>query len=328
MLISFKIIEWCKLIGEKFGIIGVGPTGGIMASYLANAGHDVILVDIFKSHMDEIKKNGLRITNYLESSTKFPQENLCYSIDDLKNKGIDTLFIAVKASLLKKLLPQIKSVIKPGTIVISLQNGLDTEEKLAEVFGKENTMRIIVNYAGNLISPGIIRMSFFNPPNYLGVLIPTVEEKSKRLAELITLAGIETKFTPEIKKFEWAKCILNTISPVCVITRTTMKQTLEFEETRMLCKEILREGIAVARARGINLDSNFLETGMNYLDKAGNHRVSMEADIDAGKPSEIDFLNGKIVEYGKIEGIPTPYNKILVSLIRACELPSVDQTKI
>ena len=309
----------------KIGILGVGPTGGILAAHLAQAGHNVVLIDIFKSHMDKIKKNGLKITNLKEFMAQFAKKNICYSIDELQNKQVDTLFIAVKASHLEEILPQIKNVIKSNTTLISLQNGFDTEDLIAEYVGKENSMRIVVNYAGNLIDNGIIRMSFFNPPNYLGVLTANAEEKAKKLAEIITTSGLETVFTPDIKKFEWIKCILNAISPVCVTTGMTMKQAMEFQDTRNLCREILREGIEVGRARGINFEPYFLDSCMNYLDKAGHHRVSMQADIEAGNPSEIEFLNGKIVEYGKIEGIPTLYNKIFVSLIRGCEQPSVNR---
>ncbi len=308
----------------KFGIIGVGPTGGILAAYLAKIGHDAVLVDINKSHMDQIKKKGLTITNLKDFKVKFPKENICYSIDELQNKEVNTLFIAVKASHLNEILPEIKNVVKSDTTLISVQNGFDTEELVAEYVGEENTMRIVVNYAGNILEDGVIRMSFFNPPNYLGVISVKAEEKAKKLAEIINSTGLKTIFTPEIKKYEWTKCILNTISPVCVTTRSTMKQTMEFPKTREICREILREGIEVARARGIDFEPDFLDKGMSYLDKAGHHRVSMEADIDAGNPSEIGFLNGKIVEYGELEGIPTPYNKIFVSLIRGCELPPIN----
>lgn len=309
----------------KFGIIGVGPTGGILAAHLAKAGYNIVLVDINRSHMDKIKKKGLTLTNLKTFNVKFPKERICYSIEELENKDVDTIFIAVKASHLNKILPQIKKFVQPNTILISLQNGFDTEELIAEYVGSENAVRIVVNYAGNLIEDGIIRMSFFNPPNYVGVISSDAEEKAKKIAEIINSSGLDTIFTPQIKKYEWTKCILNTISPVCVTTRTTMKQTMEFTETRELCREILREGIEVARARGINFEPDFLDKGMSYLDKAGHHRVSMEADIDAGNPSEIEFLNGKIVEYGKLEGIPTPYNKIFVSLIRGCELPPINR---
>jgi 2-dehydropantoate 2-reductase len=309
----------------KIGIIGIGPTGGILAAYLARAGHNVVLVDVNRNHMDMIKKKGLTLTNLEKFKVKFPKENICYSINELENKEVDTLFIAVKASHLEEILPQIKKMTKPNTTLISTQNGFDTEELIAEYVGVENTIRIVVNYAGNLLEDGIIRMSFFNPPNYLGVITSKAEEKAKKLAEIINSTGLQTVYTPDIKKYEWTKCILNTISPVCVTTHTTMKQTMGFEDTRIICREILREGIEVARARGLNFEPDFLDRCMNYLDKAGHHRVSMEADINAGNPSEIGFLNGKIVEYGEIEGIPTPYNKIFVSLIKGCELPPVNR---
>ena len=308
----------------KFGIIGIGPTGGILAAYLVKNGHEVVLVDINQSHMDKIKKKGLTITNLKDFKVKFPRENICYSISELQNKEVDTIFIAVKASHLEEILPQIKKIVNPNTTLISLQNGFDTEELIAEYVGIENTIRIVVNYAGNIIEDGVIRMSFFNPPNYLGVISPKAEEKAKNLADIINSSGLETVFTQDIKKYEWTKCILNTISPVCVTTRTTMKQTMSLEETRKICREILREGIEVARARGLDFEPDFLDKCMSYLDKAGHHRVSMEADINAGNPSEIRFLNGKIVEYGKIEGIETLYNKIFVSLIKACELPPIN----
>lgn len=307
-----------------FGIVGVGPTGGILAAHLSNSGHDVILIDKVKSHMDEIKRNGLIISNLRDLKAIFPENNICYSIKELKNKKVDYLFISVKASILKDILPQLKEVVRQGTTIISLQNGFDTEELIAEFFGEENTIRVIVNYAGNLELPGIIRMSFFNPPNYIGVLTPAAEDKAKKLAEIITEAGLETLFSHEIKKHEWVKCILNTISPICVTSRRTMKQVMEFADTREFIRKILEEGISVARARGIEFEPEFIESCMGYLDKAGHHKVSMQADIEHGTPTEIEFLNGKVVEYGKMAGIPTPLNKLFVALIRACELPHIN----
>ncbi len=101
-----------------------------------------------------------------------------------------------------------------------------------------------------------------------------------------------------------------------------MKQMMEFNKTRELVEAILREGIEVAKANGIFFESEFLIHGMNYLDKAGHHKTSpMHVDIERGSPTEIDFINGKIVEYGKLKGIPTPYNSTIVSLIRGSELP-------
>jgi 2-dehydropantoate 2-reductase len=306
----------------KFGVLGIGPVGGIMAAHLAKAGHDVTIIDIMQAHMDEIKNNGLSITGLMELNASFPKDNICYGIDELNDKKIDMLIISVKASFLPQILPMLKQVEKPGMTFIALQNGLDNEELIADVFGKENTLRIVVNYAGNLIDNGKIRMSFFNAPNYIGMIDPSAEKKAKELAEIISAAGLETDFTPEIKKYEWEKIILNAgLSPVCALTRRTMKQMMEFKSTRSLTESILREGIEVAAANGIHFKPDFLEFCMKYLDKAGHHRTSMHVDIEKKNPTEIDFINNKIVKYGEAKGIPTPVNSTIVSLIKGSELP-------
>jgi 2-dehydropantoate 2-reductase len=306
----------------RFGIVGVGPVGSIMAAHLAKAGYSVILVDILKAHMDEIKKNGLTITGFKEMNVPFPQKNLCYGIDELSDKNIDILFISVKASVLPQILPLLRQVIKQDMTYVSLQNGLDNEELIAEEFGKENTLRIVVNYAGNLIDNGKVRMSFFNAPNYIGMIDSTAEKKAKKLADILTKSDMETTFTPEIKKYEWEKIILNAaLSPVCALTRRTMKQMMELKDTRNLTEAILREGIKVAEANGFHFKDGFLEFCMNYLDKAGHHRTSMHVDIEKRNPTEIGFINDKIVEYGKAKGISTPINSTIVSLIRGSELP-------
>ena len=306
----------------RFGIVGVGPVGSIMAAHLAKAGHNVTLVDILRAHMDEIKTNGLSIAGFKEMNVPFSRANLCYGIDEMSGKDVDVVFISVKASVLPQILSILKQVAKPGMTFISLQNGLDNEDLIADVFGKENTLRIVVNYAGNLIDNGKVRMSFFNAPNYIGMIDPAAEKKARTLAEVITAADLETAFTSDIKKYEWEKIILNAaLSPVCALTRRTMKQMMEFEDTRGLAEAVLREGIEVAEANGIYFESGFLEHCMGYLDKAGHHRTSMHVDIEKKNPTEIGFINDKIVKYGKAKGIPTPYNSTIVSLIRGSELP-------
>lgn len=293
-----------------------------MGAHLAKAGYDVTLIDVLKAHIDEIKNSGLSITGLKELKVSFSNKNICYGIDELSNKDVNVIFISVKASILPQILLILKNIVKPETTIVSLQNGLDNEDLIAEVFGKENTLRIVVNYAGNLIDNGRVRMSFFNAPNYIGMLDSKAEKKAKSLAKIITEADLETQYTAEIKKYEWEKIILNAaLSPVCALTRRTMKQMMEFNDTRNLAEEILREGIEVAAANGIHFHSDFLKFCMNYLDKAGHHRTSMHVDIEKKNPTEISFINDKIVQYGKAKGIPTPINSTIVSLIRGSELP-------
>jgi 2-dehydropantoate 2-reductase len=306
----------------RFGVVGVGPTGGTMAARLADAGHSVVLVDILKRHMDQVRQHGLSLTGIMELTARFDPEDVCCSVDELRGKkDMDYLFVAVKASVMAAIIPTLAEVLKPGTTVISLQNGMDTEKVLAETFGYESVLRMVVNYAGNLIEKGKIRCSFFNPPNYIGVIDPSKQQDAEELARVLTGAHMDTEFAHDIQKRVWIKVILNCgLSAMCALTRKTMKQMMDFQPTRSLVEDILRESIVVAEAMNVELPEGFLDTCMGYLDKAGHHQTSMHIDIELEQPSEIDFLNGKIVEYGEMCGIETPINSTIVRLIKGTQL--------
>lgn len=303
----------------KIGIIGVGPIGGILAAHLAKNGEDVVAVDILKDHLDEMKKNGLRISGYVDMNVKI--ENVCYSIPELAAFDVDVIFISVKASILENILPQIKKISTPKMKIISFQNGLDTEELIAKYFGAENTLRGVINYAGNFVANGYISMSFFNKPNYIGVISPKNTEFAKQIAQIMSSAALDTEFTTNIKKHVWEKTILNSaLSPVCALTKMTMKEAMDFEETYTLVEEILREGIEVAKTAGYDYGPDFLEHCISYLKKAGLHKPSMLIDIEAKRTTEIDFLNNRIAFYGLRYNILTPYNSTITYLIKALEL--------
>lgn len=306
----------------KFAIIGVGPVGGIFCGHLAKAGHYVVLVDILKSHLDAIRERGLIITGVTEMKVKC--ERIAYDISQLPDfPEVDTIVISTKASVMPSILPQIEKVAKPGTKFISLQNGLDNEDFIAETFGRDNVMRIVVNYAGNRVAEGEIWMSFFNKPNYLGVLTPRAEPLAREIAEMMTEAKLDTEFTSDIKRHEWEKAILNAaLSPICALTRKTMKEMMDFEPTRFLVEETLREGIEVAAADGVTFDEGFFDHCVQYLKKAGYHKTSMHVDIEQGAPTEIDWINGKIVERGLQHGLETPYNTTITVMIKGLERES------
>jgi 2-dehydropantoate 2-reductase len=136
-------------------------------------------------------------------------------------------------------------------------------------------------------------------------------------------AGLETQFTPDIKKYEWEKVILNAaLSAVCALARKPMKDMMDFELTELLVEELLREGIAVAEACGVTFDEGFLKHCVQYLKKAGYHKTSMHQDIERGTPTEIDWLNGKIVERGRALGVKTPYNFAITALVKGLEMKS------
>jgi 2-dehydropantoate 2-reductase len=306
----------------KVAIVGAGPVGGILGAHLAHAGHYVVLCDIQKPHLDAIKEKGLSISGFLEMTARC--DRLAYSISELANfPTIDTIVVSTKASILPRIVPELKEIAQRGTRFVSCQNGLDNEEYLAETFGPDHVLRIVVNYAGSQMGDGHIAMSFFNPPNYIGPMTAKSESVARQLAEMMTAAGLETQATTSIKKYEWEKVILNAaLSALCALARKPMKDMMDFEPTELLVEELMREGIAVAETSGVTFDEGFLEHGIGYLKNAGYHRTSMHQDILRKIPTEIDWLNGKIVERGLAHGVKTPYNFTITALIKGLEIKS------
>jgi 2-dehydropantoate 2-reductase len=140
---------------------------------------------------------------------------------------------------------------------------------------------------------------------------------------MMTEAGLVTEFTTDIKRYEWEKVILNAaLSPVCALTRKLMKDMMDFEVTEGLVEELLREGIRVAEAAGVTFDEGFFEHCVQYLRKAGYHKTSMHVDVERGSPTEIGWINGKIVEQGRALGIETPYNSTITALVKGVEMKS------
>jgi 2-dehydropantoate 2-reductase len=311
------------MTGEpKIAIIGAGPVGGILGAHLVCAGHYVVLCDILKDHLNEIGERGLRITGVTEMTARC--ERLAYGVSELSNfPAVDTIIISTKASIMPRLVPEIVQVARPGTRFISCQNGLGNEEFLAETFGPDNVLRIVVNYGGSQMGDGHLWMSFFNPPNYIGALTAKGEPLACQMAEMMTAAGFKTQFTTEIKKYVWEKAILNSaLNPVCALTRKPMKDMMDLEATELLAEELLREGIEVAKADGVTFDEGFWERSIQYLKNTGYHRTSMHQDILRRAPTEIDWLNSRIVERARALGIETPYNFAVTALVKGVEMKS------
>ncbi len=306
----------------KIAIIGVGPVGGVLLAHLAHAGHWVVPCDIQTPHLDAIREEGLSVTGVVELHAKC--ERIAVGVSELSNfPEVDTIVIATKASVLPTLVPQIAAIARPEMRFISCQNGLDIEEYLAETFGPDQVLRLIINYGGSQMGDGIVHMSFFNPPNYIGAMTPKGEALAGTLARMLTNSGLETQLTTEIKRYEWEKVILNAaLNPICALTRKPMKDMMDLEQTEQLAAEVLREGIAVANAAGIAFDDDFLENGLQYLRKAGYHRTSMHQDVLRQIPTEIHWISGKIVEWGRAYHVATPYNFAIAALIQGLEMES------
>jgi len=302
----------------KVAIIGAGPIGSILGAYLLRTRYKVLFVDILKGRLETIKKTGLIISGV--ANFHIPVSLVSTHIREIKKFNPDYIFIAVKTSTLSSIMRPVKSAFSKNTVVICFQNGLDVEDEISDVLGKNRVLRAVVNYAGNILNEGQIIMSFFNAPNYIGAMTADSNQHAEKVARILTETGLTTKFVTDIRKFTWEKAILNAaMAPVCALTRLTMKDAMEFKGTNELIKELLKESIEVAKANGYDFGKKFFNEALEYLQKAGPHKASMLTDIESKRTTEIAFLNQKLADYGRAKNIPTPYNDTLSGLIKGME---------
>jgi 2-dehydropantoate 2-reductase len=204
--------------------------------------------------------------------------------------------------------------------VVSWQNGIDTELEIAKALGKKPVMRGVVNWGCGLKSPCRVEMGFHHPPHFIQELAPESAHAAVEIARVLTECGLPTQHTDKIVSMVWRKSVLNScMNPVCAVTGMTMSQAMNDPIIFGLVDSLVKECIRVARSNDIFLGHDFYPHGIEYMKTAGHHKPSMLMDIEAGRRTEIDFMNGKFVEYGKQAGIETPYNATLLSLVKGLE---------
>lgn len=305
----------------RVGVIGMGPIGSALTAHLIDAGAFVVPCDIDREKIDLIKKEGIRLENIIQREVSV--EEACYSVHELKEYDLDLVAVSVKTPSLKKVVSIISEIASDKTYVICAQNGLDNEQEVAKVLGDDRTLRMAVNFAGGMSSPNTVNVMFFNPPNYVSALTKKGDAMANRIVKMLNSVDLKTEISADFRGHAWEKAILNSaLSPVCAITKLTMKDVMDSPDGLALVKAIIDESLLVAEAEGINLKKDFREFSINYLKGAGYHRPSMLVDLDNGLLTEIDYLNGRIAEYGRKHDLPTPVNRTITGLVHMMEQSS------
>jgi 2-dehydropantoate 2-reductase len=163
-------------------------------------------------------------------------------------------------------------------------------------------------------------MGFHHPPHFIQALDPAGDPAALGIAEALSRSGLETRRTDQIVSMVWRKSIMNaSMNPVCATTGMTMSQAMNDPIVFQTINSLVKESIRVARENEISLGWDYYPYCMGYLKNAGDHKPSMLMDIEARRRTEIDFMNGKIVEYGERCGFATPLNATLRALVKGLE---------
>lgn len=302
----------------RIGVIGMGPVGSILAAHLIDAGAFVVPCDIDHQRIDSIKRAGILLQHTIQMEVEVSEA--CYTARELEGFDLNLVAIAVKTPDLERVVEQLPESILDTAFVVCAQNGLDNELEVARVLGVDRILRMVVNYAGSITDPPAVHVSFFNPPNYVAAMTPQGKPVAAKLAGVLNSSGLKTEVPDHIRDHIWKKVILNAaLAPLCTIACKTMKEVVDSHHGFELVEAIIDESIHVAEAEGIALGKDFRSFCIQYLQGGGHHRPSMLVDLENGRQTEIDHMNGKIAEYGRKHGLPTPINWSVTSLVHMLE---------
>ena len=296
----------------KIIILGAGAIGSLYGAKLSKF-NEVTLVARQK-HVDKINKDGLKITGEENNTYKLKAVPSINAIDD------STLIIlTTKVHDSKNAIEPIKDLVKKDTIILCLQNGLNSEDIVKEIVGdKCLVIRGITAVGATFLEPGIVQ---FNNLSYTKIEKSPI---SKDLADNFNKCGLKANVSENIKEDIWKKLIVNCVlNPVSAILRIDNGATAD-EKLNPLKTLIFDECLKVASKEGIDVDIDSIET-INKAIKGSRNLSSMHQDIIKGKKTEIDYLNGAVVDLGKKYGIKCPVNDALIMIIK--EMENINKAK-
>jgi len=299
----------------KICIIGCGAVGSLFAAHLARAGEaEVWAYDVWNEHIDAIRKHGLRLSGAAEFTA---QMNATSNPQELPR--CDYGIVATKAIHTASAVAQTAHIFDQNSAVCSVQNGVGNEEIIAERV--KLVIRGTTFPAGHPIAPGHIGYDI-KGDTWIGPFEPTNTpmQKVEELAGLITRSGMNTIALKDARGAQWTKLIFNAATnPVGALTSLHHGAATRFEPTSRLFNDLITEGETVVAKLKITLHGDPRELVKKGANAPGKHRASMLQDVLARRQTEVDFMNGAIVQWGEKTGVPTPLNKALWELIKGLE---------
>jgi len=296
-------------------IVGAGALGGFYGGLMARAGEEVSFLARGKT-AEALRTRGLTVRSKLAGDFTIPVTVLD---DPAGAEPPDLIFFAVKAYDLEDAAERIRPLVGPETLVLSVQNGVDAEERLARIIGPDGIASGAVYVSATVEEPGVIAqvggpgLVQFGP--YAGVPM-------SRLAELKALfdrIGVANELHEDMRRPLWEKFMaICAMSGVSALTRLTLRQIFDCPESRALYRDVMAEVTAVARARGVDLPESAADRMMENLERmpALPERGSLAYDLMAGRRLELETLNGTVVRLGRESGVDTPCNRVIYAALK------------
>jgi 2-dehydropantoate 2-reductase len=299
----------------KIAVVGAGAMGSVYAGILGDAGNEVWAVDVWAEHVEAIRRDGLRV----EGASGGRTVRIGATTDPAEVGVCDLVVIATKAMNVEAAAASAEPLVGPDTTVLPIQNGLGSADRVAAVLGDE---RVAIGVAGgfgaSIVAPGHAHHEGWELVR-LGERRGPATPRIQRIAEAWEDAGFRVQVYDDVEQLVWEKLIFNVcFSGTCSVLERTIGEVLADPAAWQVASSCAREAYDVARARGIAIS---FDDPVAYVrafgEKIAGSRPSMLQDVLAGRPCEIDVINGAIPPAAREVGLAAPVNETVAGLVRA-----------
>ena len=293
----------------KVAVMGAGAVGCYYGGMLARAGHDVVLI-ARPQHVQAIENAGLR----LQTQSFDEQVQLLASVDASAVRGADLVLFCVKSSDTESAGRLMQPFLQTDTLVLCLQNGVDNADRLRAVLPSHTVSAAVVYVATEMAGPGHVKH------NGRGDLVIEPSASSDAAADTLIAAGVPTVVSSNVRGALWAKLILNcAYNAVSAIAQLPYGKTFAGAGVQDVMRDVVAECLAVATADGVQVAGDVHQAVAKLAGSMPSQLSSTAQDLARGKPTEIDYLNGFIVQRGEVLGVATPANRVLWALVKLLE---------
>jgi len=300
----------------KFAVMGAGAVGCYYGGMLARAGHDVVLI-ARQQHVLAVARVGLR----LQTQTFDGQIHLQASSDASAVQGADVVLFCVKSSDTEAAGSLMLPYLRDDALVMCLQNGVDNADRLRAVLPPHTVSAAVVYVATEMAGPGHVRH------HGRGDLVVEPSAIETGAVQALVAAGVPTEVSSNVRGALWAKLVLNcAYNAVSAIAQLSYGKTVAGVGVLDVMRDVVAECMAVAKADGVHVAGDVHAAVANLAGSMPTQLSSTAQDLARGKPTEIDYLNGFIVQRGEALGIATPDNRVLWALVKLLEAKSLKTT--
>ena len=302
----------------RIAVFGTGGVGGYFGGKLAQAEQEVVFI-ARGDHLKALLANGLRVDSVKGDFIVNPVQ----AVDDPDHVGVvDVIILGVKTWQVNEAAEAMRPMVGPETIVLPLQNGVETPNQLVAILGKSHVIGGICGLVTFIAGPGHIRHVGIEPFIRLGELDNQRSERIQRLQETLVGAEVSAEIPPDIYVALWQK-FLNVVTwgSLGAVSRAPVGILRELPATRELIKQGMHEISAVALAWGIDLPEGIVDKAMAVIDNApAGGTASLQRDIIAGKPSELEAWTGAVVRLGQKKEVSTPLHSYIYHSLLPLEM--------